>query len=110
MDASALVLRLLSETGLLGTAMFTLAVLSAWLRVRKVLLAPDGLARPVPPSFKAVAIGLNASLVGVFAAMMFRIPHYYAAEFWSLFALCVAMPALGAVSASVLLQRPHRDA
>ena len=35
MDASALSFRLLSETGILGTAMFTTAALSAWLRVRK---------------------------------------------------------------------------
>jgi hypothetical protein len=97
MDASALLLRLLSETGVLGTAIFVTALLSAWFRARKIVLAPDRDVSAVGgPELKAIALGLNGSLIGVVTAMMLHIPHYYAAEFWALFALCVAVPAVAA--------------
>jgi hypothetical protein len=93
MDASALALRLLSETGILGTLMFTAAVLSAWFRVRRVAL--DASADAVDFPLKTIALALNGSLAGVFGAMMIRSPNYYGAEFWALLALCVAISALG---------------
>jgi hypothetical protein len=107
MDANALALRLLSETGILGTAIFTAAVLSAWLRTRRIVLT-----RHSGPSLllRALAIGLNGGLAGVFAAKMFRLPNYYSAEFWALFALCVAVPALASMSASVVRERYPRNA
>jgi hypothetical protein len=91
MDAGALSLRLLSETGVLGLAVFTAAVLSAWFRVRNVALGKDVY---TSHRLKSLAIGLSGSLAGVFAAKMFRVPSYYGAEFWALFALCAAVPAM----------------
>ena len=97
MDAGALGLRLLSETGILGTAMFTVAVLAAWFRVRRVVLARNS---SLDPRLKALALALNSGLAGLFVAKMARGPSYYGAEFWTLFALCVAIPALASLSAS----------
>jgi len=94
MDASALLLRLLSETGILGTALFTAAILSAWFRARKLVLSIGEDRGPGRQSHKAIAIALNGSLIGVFVAMLLHIPHYYAAEFWGLFALSATLPAL----------------
>jgi hypothetical protein len=96
MDASSLALRLLSETGIVGTFMFTTAVLSAWFRVRSIVLSAGTNGKTVDPFFKTITIALNGSLAGVFAAMMFRSGNYYAAEFWALLALCVAIPTLAA--------------
>jgi hypothetical protein len=96
-DAKSLALRLLSETGVLGTATFTAAVLSAWFRVRRVVLTRDS---TLDPQLKALAIALNSGLAGVFAAKMLRVPTYYGAEFWALFALCITIPALASMSAS----------
>ena len=104
MDAGALSLRLLSETGILGTAMFTAAVLSAWFRVRRVVLRRGA---KLDPQMKALAIALNSGLAGVFAAKMLRGPSYYGAEFWALFALCIAVPVLASMSASALSPRPR---
>ncbi len=105
MDANSLFLRLLSETGILGTLVFTVAFLSAWYRTRKVVLANDGDANLL---LKAIAIGVNGGLAGVFIAKMARGPNYYGAEFWALFALCVSIPALASMSASSFL-RPRRS-
>lgn len=91
MDAGTLSFRLLSETGVLGLTVFTAAVLSAWLRVRNVALGKDVY---TSHRLKSLAIGLSGSLAGVFAAKMFRVPSYYGAEFWALFALCAAVPAM----------------
>jgi hypothetical protein len=102
MDANSLFLRLLSETGILGTLLFTAAVLAAWYRTRKVVLAQDGDAN-LP--LKAIAIGVNGGLIGVFAAKMLRAPNYYGAEFWALFALCIAIPALASMARSVDVER-----
>jgi hypothetical protein len=101
-DANSLALRLLSETGVLGTAMFTVAVLSAWFSVRRVVLTRDS---TLDPRLKALAIALNSGLAGVFAAKMLRVPTYYGAEFWSLFALCITIPALASMSASTRLRK-----
>jgi hypothetical protein len=94
MDAGALLLRLLSETGILGTALFTAAVSSAWLRTRLVVIACHGYANARQESVGAIALGLNSGLVAVYVAMLLHIPHYYTAPFWGLFALCVAIPIL----------------
>jgi hypothetical protein len=92
MDASALLLRLLSETGVLGTLMFTAAVLTAWFRVRRVVLHAS--ADASDSTYRTIALALNGSLAGVFGAMLVRSPSYYGAEFWALLALCVAIPTL----------------
>jgi hypothetical protein len=102
MDANSLFLRLLSETGVLGTSLFTVAVLAAWYRTRKVVLAKDGNANLL---LKAIAIGVNGGLTGVFVAKMARSPTYYEAEFWALFGLCIAIPAVASMVNAVDLKR-----
>jgi hypothetical protein len=97
-DASSLALRLLSETGILGSATFTAAVLLVWFRIRRLALEQHS---GLSPQLQALGIALNASLAGVFAAKMLRGPSYYLPEFWALFALCAAIPALASMSASL---------
>lgn len=94
-DANALSLRLISETGLVGTFIFVAIFASAWLRTRRAILRlmanrHDAESR----GFAGLAAGLNGGLAGVFAAYLIHVPHYYDAQFWGLFALCVAIPPL----------------
>jgi hypothetical protein len=104
-DAAALFLRLISETGILGTFMFTAPFASAWLRVRRTIINIEKTrVTPEAASFIALAVGLNGALLGVFVAYFGHIPHYYDPQLWGLFALCVVIPvlakhvAVGAVS------------
>jgi O-antigen ligase len=104
-DAAALSLRLLSETGILGTLVFTIAILSAWFRVRREIVKPDDNLNSDGSSYKAMAIGWCGGLVGVFAAMLAHVPHYYGPELWAVIAMCCSLPAL----ISLARLRPRRS-
>lgn len=100
MDAAALFLRLMSETGVAGTLAFTAMCFSAMLRARRAIL--DRLSMGcVIGELDAISIGVNGAMLGLFVAFMFRIPQYYSTPFWTLFALCTAIPSLGKVASRV---------
>lgn len=90
-DAASLLVRLLSESGFLGTAVFTLAWLFSVLRARHFILT--SLRACVPPdAFVTLAIGVTASMAGIGIACMARAPQYYAPWFWLPMALTVSVP------------------
>jgi hypothetical protein len=91
-DAASLLVRLLSESGILGTMMFTAGWILAVVRARRYLLASLG-ARG-PNVFSALAIGVIASMVGIGIACLARAPQYYAPWFWLPMALTAAVPDL----------------
>lgn len=106
-DSGALIIRLISETGILGTLTFSAAIFSAWYRSRRTILT---LGRepniPGQNSFKAMAIGVSGAMIGVYAGFLIHIAHYYEPPFWTLFALCVAIPA---VASNYYSARGHAD-
>lgn len=94
-DSGALIIRLLSETGILGTLIFSAAIFSAWYRGRRTILMMGwDASNPERNSFKAQAIGVSGAMIGVYAGFLIHIAHYYEPPFWTLFALCVAIPAV----------------
>jgi len=92
-DAASLLVRLLSESGILGTATFIAAWMLAVARARRFILASLD-ATGGPNVFSAPAIGMTASMVGIGIACMARAPQYYAPWFWLPMALTAAVPDL----------------
>ena len=89
-DAASLLIRLLSESGLVGTAAFMFGLIAAVARSRRSILASIG----APTAFTSLAIGTTASMIGVGIACMARAPQYYAPWFWLPMALTVSVPVL----------------
>jgi hypothetical protein len=92
-DAASLLVRLLSESGMLGAATFIVAWMLAVSRARRFILASLA-ASGGPNAFSAAAIGVTASMVGIGIACMARAPQYYAPWFWLPMALTAAVPDL----------------
>ena len=92
-DAASLLVRLLSESGILGTATFIAAWMLAVARARRFILASLD-ATGGPNVFSAPAIGMTASMVGIGIACLARAPQYYAPWFWLPMALTAAVPDL----------------
>jgi hypothetical protein len=92
-DAASLLIRLLSESGILGTAAFVMGWIIAIARSRRAILARMSTGR-APEVFSALAIGLTASMIGVGVACMARAPQYYAPWFWLPMALTASVPDL----------------
>ncbi len=92
-DAASLLIRLLSESGILGTVIFVAGWILAVTRSRRFLLARIG-RRGTPDSFSTLAIGITASMIGVGVACLARAPQYYAPWFWLPMALTACVPEL----------------
>lgn len=92
-DAASLLIRLLSESGILGTLAFIAGWMLAIARSRRFILASIG-TDSAPNVFLSLAIGVTASMVGVGVACLARAPQYYAPWFWLPMALTVSVPEL----------------
>jgi hypothetical protein len=92
-DAASLLIRLLSETGMLGTFAFVTGWILAVVRARRFILASIR-AGTAPNEFLSLAIGVTASTIGVGVACMARAPQYYAPWFWLPMALTASVPEL----------------
>jgi hypothetical protein len=92
-DAASLLIRLLSESGILGTVAFITGWILAVTRARRFILASMS-ARMAPNVFLSLAIGVTASMISVGIACMARAPQYYAPWFWLPMALTVSVPEL----------------
>ena len=92
-DAASLLIRLLSESGILGTVAFIVGWILAVARSRRFILANLSAGR-APDVFSSLAIGVTASMIGVGVACMARAPQYYAPWFWLPMALTASVPEL----------------
>ena len=92
-DAASLLIRLLSESGILGTVAFIAGWIFAVTRSRRCILANIN-GRLEPDIFSSLAIGVTASMIGVGVACMARAPQYYAPWFWLPMALTASVPDL----------------
>lgn len=92
-DAASLLIRLLSESGILGTAAFIAAWILTVARSRRFIVA-SVTAGKAPNEFWSLAIGVTASMIGIGIACMARAPQYYAPWFWLPMALTTAVPGL----------------
>lgn len=93
-DASSLLLRLLSEVGLLGTSAFVLGWLCVILRSRTELLVSTRAAEAFRPPIEVMAlgIGMTASSIGVGLAYFARDGMYYDLPFWMSLAFTACIP------------------
>lgn len=87
-DAGSLLMRLLSETGLLGTLLYVGGLLTLIVRARREILR----ARPSPLS--ACCIAMTASLTGEMIIFLLRGGLYYALPLWIPAALVSCVPSL----------------
>jgi hypothetical protein len=92
-DAASLLVRLLSESGILGTLAFITGWMLAVTRARRLVVASISAQRP-PDPFLSLAIGVTASMFGVGVACLARAPQYYAPWFWLPMALTASVPDL----------------
>ncbi len=90
-DAASLLIRLLSESGILGTLAFIAGWILAVARSRRFILASLS-SGSAPNLFLSLAIGVTASMVGVGVACLVRAPQYYAPWFWLPMALTASVP------------------
>ncbi len=95
-DAGALLLRLLSESGLIGAAIFLVGL--AWITCSAtVMLWRLG---AIPNNLKddllwlALGAGVIPGWLGAIASYLLRAPYYYEAGFWLLAGLCLAWAAI----------------
>lgn len=94
-DAASLLLRLLSETGLVGAV----AYISGWFLVVKrarsaIQWALDGSGNRAsePSSVSTLSLGLTASCVAMFLIYLGRMGVYYSTSIWLLLALTAIVP------------------
>jgi hypothetical protein len=92
-DAASLLIRLLSESGMLGTFAFITGWIAAIARARRSILASTSRSEQ-PNPFSALATGVTASMVGIGVACLARAPQYYAPWFWLPMALTASVPEL----------------
>ncbi|HLX37576.1 MAG TPA: hypothetical protein VKR29_07220 [Candidatus Binataceae bacterium] len=88
-DAASLMVRLLSESGVVGTVAFILGWIFAVVDARRAILMSTA-----HNPFATLAIGTTASMIGVGVACMARAPQYYAPWFWLPMALTISVPEL----------------
>jgi hypothetical protein len=102
-DGGSLLIRLLSETGIVGTILF----LAGWLVV--VLRARSAIQRALafhrenfsqPSTILALAVGITASCAALVTVYLIRMAIYYDPPIWVLIALTAAVP--------LLLNREHK--
>ena len=97
LDGGALLIRLLSETGLIGTVLFLSGWLVVVLRARRAIQRAlafhrEGFSRP--SLALAISVGVTASCVALVIAYLFRMAIYYDPPIWVLIALTAAIPPL----------------
>ena len=92
-DAASLLIRLLSESGMLGTFVFVTGWIVAIARSRRCILA-SAARKQKPNTFLVLGTGVTASMVGVGVACLARAPQYYAPWFWLPMALTASVPEL----------------
>jgi hypothetical protein len=90
-DAARLLIRLLSESGLLGTCVFVAGWIVAIARARRCILASAAWNQN-PNTFFILATGVTASMAGIGVACLARAPQYYAPWFWLPMALTASVP------------------
>ena len=96
-DGGALLIRLLSETGVIGTALFLLGWLIVVLRARRAIqraLAFHRNDRSRPSAALAAAVGVTASCMALFVVYLLRMAIYYDPVVWLPIALTAAVPPL----------------
>jgi hypothetical protein len=97
-DAASLLLRLVSETGLFGLALYVggtlLVIIKAW---RKVSSRFNQLSNS---TIYSVYLGYLASLIGLLALYLGRVGHYYDPVFW------IALALVGSAISSKTIERP----
>ena len=108
-DAASLLIRLLSESGVVGATAFMIGLLAAVTGARRAIVQSIG-AASAPSAFAALAIGTTASMIGVGVACMARAPQYYAPWYWLPMALTVSVPALLARVALEIRRTQNRAA
>jgi len=79
---------LLSETGVMGTAIFIFGLASVVYRARRAVLAH--MASCPPSLYRVMAIGVSASAVGLMEAYLTRLGRYYDPIFWLAIALTLS--------------------
>lgn len=89
-DAGGLLFRLLSETGLAGTACYLAGLAAIILKARGAVLGAVPFREDTPP----LLIGYTASLAAVALIFFFRWGSYYDIELWALMALSACAPML----------------
>jgi hypothetical protein len=92
-DASGTLVRLLSETGIVGTAVYMSMVIYIIWRLKKVIVRSMETRKRLnqPPSASlALAIGIAGSLVGVFIITLARAGQYYELPLWLSMALAIS--------------------
>ncbi len=97
-DAASLLLRLLSETGVLGMFLFLLGCVIVVFRARCAILytlehSASG-KRGTPSLMLTVAIGISASSIGIVIFYLVRMGRYYDPLFWLPLALTACIPHL----------------
>ncbi|WP_154667569.1 hypothetical protein [Niveispirillum irakense] len=94
-DAASLLLRLLSETGILGTGAFFLFTAALFLQVRRSIAGFLILAQKDARflGMVAVGMGLGGSFLGVFLSCLGRLPFYYGGPLWITIAMASAVAA-----------------
>lgn len=98
MDGGSLFIRLLSETGLIGTALFLTGWLLVVLRARRaiqgVLKLQEGEGDLPPSPVLAASVGITASCLALVTVYMVRMGVYYDPPIWILIALTACVPTL----------------
>lgn len=92
-DAGALLIRLLSETGLIGALLFVAGCAFVLLRARSRLIMNEKTNGSMT-EWNALGIGMVASGVGVLTAVMLRMGIYYYPPLWFLIGFCASVPGL----------------
>jgi hypothetical protein len=106
-DAASLLIRLLSETGLVGTILFLTGWLVLVVRARQAIQSAltfhvKNSLQPSPAL--AAAIGLTASCIALFVTFLLRSAAYFDPRLWVLMALTAAVPPLLARERQRLLE------
>ena len=93
-DAASLLIRLLSESGILGTLAFIAGWMLAMTRSRRFILASISARRRARSYFCRLRSALRHRWFGVGVACLARAPQYYAPWFWLPMALTASVPEL----------------
>lgn len=97
MDGGSLLIRLLSETGVVGTALFLIGCLVVVLRARRAIQEALAFHRENssrPSVILTLAAGVTASCAALVTVYLIRKGVYYDPPLWSTIALTAAVPQL----------------
>ncbi len=91
-DAASLLVRLISEVGVLGLVLFVAGCLMIVVSAQKAILART--IRSPYSSMESLSLGYLVSFVGLLGVYLARTGHYYDPVFWISVALAAAIPAI----------------